>query len=71
MLAGAGIREGFVYGASDRQGATPTESPVSPGDVITTMYRLLGVESTTQIHDSLGRPHEVVPKGRVLNGILS
>jgi len=71
MLAGAGIRQGFVYGASDRHGATPTESPVSPGDVIATMYRLLGVESTTHIHDSLGRPHEVVPKGRVLTEIMS
>ena len=71
MLAGAGIREGFVFGASDRQGATPAASPVSPGDVITTVYRLLGVESTTQIHDSLGRPHEVVPKGRVISEIMT
>ncbi len=71
MLAGAGIREGFVFGASDRHGATPAESPVSPGDVMTTIYRLLGVDSTTQIHDSLGRPYEVVPKGQVINAILA
>ena len=70
MLAGAGIRQGFVYGASDRQGATPAESPVSPGDVITTIYRLLGVDAATQIVDSLGRQHEVVPKGRVIQRIL-
>lgn len=71
MLAGAGIREGFVFGASDRQGAAPAESPVSPGDVMTTIYRLLGVDSATQILDSLGRPHEVVPKGRVIQSILA
>lgn len=71
MLAGAGIREGFVFGASDRHGATPAESPVSPGDVMTTIYRLLGVDATTKIHDSLGRPHEVVPKGQVINAILA
>lgn len=71
MLAGAGIREGYVHGASDRQGATPTENPVSPGDVMTTMYRLLGIEASTQIMDSLDRPHEVVPKGRVIHDILA
>ena len=41
-----------------------------PGDVIATIYRLLGIRSTTQIYDSLGRPHEVVPQGRVLSEIL-
>lgn len=70
MLAGGGVREGFVFGASDRNGATPDASPVSPGDVMTTVYRLLGIDSTTQITDSLGRPHEVVPKGQVINDIL-
>ena len=71
MLAGAGIRQGFVYGASDRTGSVPAESPVSPGDVMATVYRLLGVQSTTQILDSLGRPHEVVPQGRVISEILA
>lgn len=71
MLAGGGIRAGSVFGASDRTGSVPAEAPVSPGDVMATMYRLLGVEPTTQIHDSLGRPHEVVPRGRILHDILA
>lgn len=71
MLAGAGIRRGVVYGASDRHGATPTRNPVSPGDVMTTVYRLLGIEANTLIYDALGRPHEVVPKGRILQKILA
>ncbi len=70
LLAGAGIRKGFVLGASDRIGAVPTAAPVSPGDVMATIYRILGVQSTTQIHDSLGRPHEVVPRGRIITEIL-
>ena len=70
MLAGGGVRAGNVFGASDRIGAVPAESPVSPGDVIATIYRLLGVQPTTQILDSLGRPHEVVPRGRILSEIL-
>lgn len=71
MLAGGGVQQGFVYGASDRTGSVPVESPVSPGDVMATIYRLLGIKSTTQILDALGRPHEVVPQGRVINEIMS
>ena len=71
MLAGGGVQQGFVYGASDRTGSVPAESPVSPGDVMATIYRLLGIKSTTQILDALGRPHEVVPQGRVISEIMS
>ena len=71
MLAGGGVKQGFVLGASDRMGAQPLESPVTPGDVIATIYRMLGVDSRTQLHDSLGRPHEVVPKGRIVHEILT
>ena len=31
MLAGGGIRAGYVHGASDRIGARPSNSPVTPG----------------------------------------
>ncbi len=71
MLAGGGVKQGFVLGASDRMGSQPLESPVSPGDVIATIYRLLGVDSRTQLMDSLGRPHEVAPKGRIVQEILA
>ena len=65
------FRAGTIYGASDRTGGLPIESPVTPGDVIATVYRLLGVDSTYQLYDALGRPHEVVPKGRILTEIIA
>lgn len=71
MLAGGGVRQGFVYGASDRTGSVPAELPTTPGDVIATIYHLLGVPHTTQILDSLGRPHEVVPQARILREIFA
>ena len=71
LLAGGGIQAGTIYGASDRTGGLPIESPVTPGDVIATVYRLLGVDSTYQLYDALGRPHEVVPKGRILTEIIA
>jgi len=71
LLAGGGIREGFVYGASDRSGAQPLEKPVSPGDIVATMYRLLGVDPKHVIYDALNRPHTVSPSGRVVQDLLS
>jgi hypothetical protein len=71
MLAGGGIKQGFVYGASDRIGSVPIESPVSPGDIVATMYRLLGVDPRTQLYDPLNRPLSIVDKGRVVHEIMA
>ena len=62
MLVGGGIKAGFVYGASDRMGSLPTESPVSPGDIVATIYRLLGVDHRHVLYDSLDRPIPSSPR---------
>jgi uncharacterized protein (DUF1501 family) len=71
MLVGGGVKSGFVYGASDRTGAQPLESPISPGDIIATMYRLLGVDPKKTIYDALNRPHQLVPRGRVVQELIA
>jgi hypothetical protein len=71
MLVGGGVKAGFVYGASDRMGSLPIESPVSPGDIVATIYRLLGVDHRHELYDSLDRPHAVVPKARVVKELIA
>jgi hypothetical protein len=71
MLVGGGVKAGFVYGASDRMGSLPIESPVSPGDIVATIYRLLGVDHRHELYDSLNRPHAVVPKARVVKELIA
>jgi len=56
LMAGGGIRGGQVYGASDRIGAYPADLPVTPGDLMATIYHCLGVDPGTVIHDQSGRP---------------
>jgi hypothetical protein len=70
LLAGGGVKPGVVFGASDRTGSFPAAGPTTPGDVISTMYHLLGVPPKTELPDGLGRPLPVVPNGTVLNEIL-
>ncbi len=71
MLAGGGIKGGFVHGASDRTGSLPAEQPTSPGDIIATLYHLLGVDPRTDLHDNHNRPHMLVPHGRVLDELIA
>jgi hypothetical protein len=59
VLAGAGIRRGVVHGASDRHGAYPQSSPITPGDLSATLFHALGIPADTHFTDLTNRPHRV------------
>ena len=69
-LAGAGVKSGVVYGASDDSAAYPTTPAHEPKDMAATIYHLLGVDPRTVVHDDSRRPHQLVI-GRPIEGILS
>lgn len=71
LLAGGGLRGGYVHGASDATGAFPATAPVSPGDVHATLYRQLGLDPHTTLPDSLGRPHLLVPRGAAIDALVA
>jgi hypothetical protein len=56
LLAGGGVRRGFVLGSSDKIGAYPATDPVRPDDLAATMFDLLGIDPHTEIRDALNRP---------------
>jgi hypothetical protein len=56
VVAGAGIRGGFVFGASDRWAAYPARDPVSPEDLGATILHALGIDPGTLVKDALDRP---------------
>jgi hypothetical protein len=58
LLAGAGIRGGAVYGASDKIGAYVKDRPVRPQDLGATIYRALGVSLDTRL-DKNGAPQPI------------
>ena len=71
FLAGGGIRAGHVHGASDKIGARPQNDPVTPAEVVATIYRCLGIPADLELHDQLQRPLTVVPQGRPIPGVLA
>lgn len=56
VLAGAGVRGGSVYGASDKWAARPASDPVSPDDLGATILHALGVDPATMVKDAVDRP---------------
>jgi hypothetical protein len=59
LLAGAGIKGGYVHGASDAIGAYPASDPVTPADLAATIFWRFGIEPATEIHDITGRPYRL------------
>lgn len=69
LLAGAGIKRGFVYGKSDETASAPTEDPVHPTDLLATIYHAVGIKPDTIVYNHLNQPRELV-KGHVVSGII-
>lgn len=59
LLAGGGMKRGFVYGRSDKNGAYPDRDPVHIGDLAATMFQALGIDPGTHVNDVLNRPLQI------------
>lgn len=71
VFAGAGFAKGRVVGRTDRIGGDVAEVPVSPKDVVATLFHVLGIDPQAEIHDRLGRPYPVGGPGRVRSELLA
>jgi Protein of unknown function (DUF1501) len=60
LVAGGGTARGKIVGASDKQAGDVADRPISPKDLLATMYHLLGIDPHTQVRDRQGRPLPLV-----------
>ncbi len=70
MLAGAGIKRGFIYGKSDKTGSAPVEKPVHPRELLATIYHAFGIDPSMLMYNHLKQPRELV-KGLPVNALFS
>jgi uncharacterized protein (DUF1501 family) len=56
LLAGGGVKRGYVHGASDGHASLPLRDPVRPDDLAATMFHLLGIDPTTEVLGPGERP---------------
>jgi hypothetical protein len=71
MLAGGGVKKGLIYGSSDATSTEPDTNPVSPEDLATTMYHLLGIVADKELMAPGDRPIEICDGGKLLTDILA
>jgi uncharacterized protein (DUF1501 family) len=64
VMAGGGLRKGVVLGATDKIGASVTDRPVTPPDMAATILHALGIDPTTVVHTTTGRPVELASGGK-------
>jgi uncharacterized protein (DUF1501 family) len=61
MVAGGGFKGGHVVGASDATGENVKERPVTPQDLLGSIYTLLGIDPDSRLPDAQGRDIRVLP----------
>ena len=70
-LAGGGLKRGYVHGSSDPTSSEPDESPVTVPDVLTTVYKQLGIVADKELMAPGARPIEIIDGGKVIGDLLA
>ena len=71
VLAGGGVCGGKVIGASDRNGESPADRPVTPTDLARTIYTLLGIDPDHELRTDDGRPVPVNQGGKLVEELFA
>lgn len=70
VLSGGGIREGQIIGSTTSNGAEPSDRPLGPGDLLASIYQVLGIDHNTYLPDHQGRPTRLVEHGEPIRELF-
>jgi hypothetical protein len=70
LVSGGGLRMGQVIGATNRRGEYPVERPLTPQDLLATIYRHLGIDHQVEFQDFSGRPIRILPQGEPISELI-
>jgi uncharacterized protein (DUF1501 family) len=71
VLAGGGIKQGMIYGASNAVASEPEKDEMDPGDLATTIFHQLGIVADKELMAPGDRPIEIVDGGKVRKELLA
>lgn len=63
VLAGGGVKRGFAYGASDKDGRRPADKQTTPQDFLATVGHAMGMPVNEVVMSPSNRPFTVADKG--------
>jgi hypothetical protein len=70
VMAGGGLKKGIVLGESDARAEFPKERPITPQDVLATMYGQLGISREKTFNNEADRPVEILNYGEPIKEII-
>jgi hypothetical protein len=70
LLGGGGLKTGLAVGSTTDRGEYPKERAVGPGDVLATLYHVLGIDTKQTFADRSGRPHPVLSEGEPITELV-
>jgi len=70
VMAGGGIKKGYVHGATDPTGSEVDNDPLNVPDYAATIYHLLGVDYEKTLMAG-ARPVKIIKDGEVAKGLLA
>ncbi len=65
-FAGGGLKMGQVVGESNSKAEVPKSRPITPQDMMATIFHVLGIDPKQQHRDPSGRPVYLVESGNVI-----
>jgi Protein of unknown function (DUF1501) len=71
VLAGGGVKKGFIMGASNATASEPERDAIGPEDLATTVYHLLGIDAEKRLMTPGNRPARIVYGGTVRKELLA
>lgn len=70
LLAGGGLRGGQVVGATNARAEHPVDRPLTPADLLATVYHVLGIDPKQSFKDQSGRPHTILDEGKPIAEVI-
>jgi hypothetical protein len=70
IIAGAGVKNGIIYGKTDDRGETVVENPVSAQAFNATLAKLAGLNLEKEIYSPDNRPFTVARGGKVIKELM-
>src|SRR5262245_29055442 len=71
VLAGGGMKNGFVYGKSDATASEPEEDGLTVEDLAHTLYHCLGIDADKKLMSPGDRPIDIVREGKTRKDLLA
>src|SRR5205807_2329193 len=69
-FAGGGLKMGQVVGESNAKAEVPKTTPVTPQDMMATIFHVLGIPLDQHFNDPVGRPTPMIDGGRPIAELI-